>query len=219
MTYLFDFDGTLVDSMPTFVAAMREVMEEHGVPCDDETLRTIVPLGYRGTVEYCQKNGLSLPIDEMTQKMGARMVAAYRDTIPAKAGIPTLLRALRATGASLNILTASPHVMLDPALSRLGIAELFDHVWSCEDFGTTKSDPTIYVRAAEAMGAAVGEVWFVDDNIHALATAKAAGMRTCGVYDEASSADVDAIRAFADGYAESADALRSVLMEGTDAGV
>ena len=31
MTYLFDFDGTLVDSMPTYVSVMKNILDENGI--------------------------------------------------------------------------------------------------------------------------------------------------------------------------------------------
>ena len=210
-TCLFDFDGTLVDSMPTFVSVMKEVMREYGASYDDATIKTIVPLGYQGTVEYCRQNGIDLPIDAMTRRMGELMITAYRDHIPAKANVIPLLEVLHEAGVSLNILTASPHMMLDPALRRLGVLELFDHVWSCEDFATTKSDPEIYRRAAEKMGVDVRDVWFFDDNIHALSTAKQVGMHPCGVFDAASAEDEAAIRALAELYLSDAGELLSLL--------
>jgi beta-phosphoglucomutase-like phosphatase (HAD superfamily) len=65
---------------------------------------------------------------------------------------------------------------------------LFDNVWSCDDFDTTKADPDIYVRAAQRLGVSVEDVIFLDDNLNAIKTAKRAGMQVFGVYD-ASSAD------------------------------
>ncbi len=58
---------------------------------------------------------------------------------------------LKAQGYSLNVLTASPHRMLDACLKRNGIYNLFDNVWSCDDFSTTKSDVQIYHMAAERL--------------------------------------------------------------------
>lgn len=211
--YLFDFDGTLVDSMPTFVSVMEQVMTEFGVPYDQETLRTIVPLGYRGTVEYYEKQGLQLPIENMTRRMGELMVGAYRDWIPAKDAVIPTIQALHARGVRLAILTASPHIMLDPALMRLGIFDLFERVWSCEDFETTKSDPAIYHRAAEALGVDVSEVLFFDDNVNALATAQRAGMSVCGVYDPSSAEEETEIRSFADRYIHSFSELSETADE------
>ena len=78
--------------------------------------------------------------------------------------------------------------------------DLFDNVWSCEDFNTTKSDVKIYSMAAEKLGREVREVTFVDDNINAVATAKAAGMTAVGIFDKSSEECIEEFKAMADGY-------------------
>ena len=37
-TYLFDFDGTLVDSMPAFVSVMLRILDENNIKYEDDTL-------------------------------------------------------------------------------------------------------------------------------------------------------------------------------------
>ena len=128
------------------------------------------------------------------------MMDAYFHTIPVKSHVPAVLRALKAQGASLNVLTASPHVTLDACLKRLGMWELFDNVWSCDDFNTTKADSQIYVRAAKMLNRSVEAVLFLDDNLNADQTAKAAGMQVCGVYDESSKDYVAQMKAANDYY-------------------
>ena len=107
---------------------------------------------------------------------------------------------LKKQGASLNVLTASPHITLDPCLKRLGIYDLFDNVWSCDDFNTTKADPEIYIKAAEKIGKNIGDILFLDDNYNADKTAKLAGMKVCGVYDDSSADYVDDIKRITDYY-------------------
>jgi HAD superfamily hydrolase (TIGR01509 family) len=128
------------------------------------------------------------------------MLEAYFHTIPAKKNVPDVLRELKKRGASLNVLTASPHITLDACLKRLGLWELFDNIWSCDDFNTTKADPGIYVRAAEKLNTTVENVLFLDDNLNADLTAKAAGMQVCGVYDESSNDYVEQMKAATDYY-------------------
>ena len=199
-TYLFDFDGTLVDSMPTYAAMMLGILDEYRVPHTPDIIKTTTPLGYRGTAELFHRMGLPLPVEEIMDIMTTRAVEAYTFHVPAKAHVPDVLRALRAQGDSLNVLTASPHAMLDPCLKRLGLYDLFDHVWSCDDFGTTKADPQIYLQAAREIGRPVCEVTFLDDNPGADKTAKAAGMRVIGVYDDSSAEYEAEMRAVCDGY-------------------
>ena len=128
------------------------------------------------------------------------MLDAYFYTIPTKPYVEDALRALKAHGASLNILTASPHITLDACLKRLGMWELFENVWSCDDFDTTKADPQIYVKVAERLGTSVENVLFLDDNINADMTAKSAGMQVCGVYDDSSGDYVEQMKAATDYY-------------------
>lgn len=51
-TYLFDFDGTLVDSMPTYISAMLRILDENGITYGDDIIKIITPLGVNGTAEY-----------------------------------------------------------------------------------------------------------------------------------------------------------------------
>ena len=119
----------------------------------------------------------------------------YRDEIPFKdASVPAYLNRLKKEGHTVCVLTASPHKMVDPCLKRLGVYDLFDFVWSCDDFNTSKADPAIYHMAAERMGVPVERVLFLDDNYNADKTAAAAGMTVCGVYDDSSAAFVDEIK-------------------------
>ncbi|MBR5224364.1 MAG: HAD family phosphatase [Clostridia bacterium] len=199
-TFLFDFDGTLVDSMPVYADMMLGILDEFGVAHEESVIKTITPLGYRGAAKHFISLGLDMPEDDLVRLMHERAVQAYSTRVAAKPFVPEALRALHARGDSLSVLTASPHAMLDPCLKRLGLYDLFDHVWSCEDFSMTKSEPEIYVKAAQRLEKPVSDVWFLDDNPGADAAAKAAGMRVCGVYDDSSSEYEQEMRRICDAY-------------------
>lgn len=199
--YLFDFDGTLVDSMPTYVAAMLRILDENGIAYGEDIVKIITPLGLEGAANYYINDlGVSMSKERLIALMKEYMLDAYLHTIPAKENVPEVLKALKEQGASLNVLTASPHLTLDACLKRLELFDLFDHVWSCEDFNTTKADPQIYVKAAQKMNTTVENVLFLDDNLNADLTAKSAGMQVCGVYDPSSADYVEEIKAATDCY-------------------
>ena len=185
-TYLFDFDGTLVDSMPIWSSVMKKILDETNTPYGSDIIKTITPLGAVGTAKYFIELGSPLSIDEILAKMSANLTKEYTENVPAKEGVVETLRKLKARGDSVSVLTASPHTSLDPCLKRLEIFDLFDFVWSCDDFGTGKADPNIYRMAAERLGKTVDEVIFIDDNLGADKTAKSAGMTVYGIYDESS---------------------------------
>ena len=199
-TYLFDFDGTLVDSMPAYISVMLRILEENNIKYESNIVKTITPLGYKGAAEYFKKMGISLSVEEMIEIMGKYAYNEYLNNIPAKENVVSTLEKLKEKGADLNVLTASPHIVLDPCLKRLGIYDLFTNVWSCDDFSTTKADPSIYEKVAEKLGQKVEDVLFLDDNYDADKTAKSAGMSVCGVFDESSAEYADDIKSVADYY-------------------
>lgn len=199
-TYIFDFDGTLVDSMPSFGAVMLRILDEHNIKYEKDILKIITPLGYAGTAQYYIKLGLALPQEKILSLMHEYLLEAYSNHICTKTNVISTLKKLKKRGCHLNVLTASPHAMLDICLKRNGIYDLFENVWSCDDFNTTKSDPEIYKMAAKRLHCSTDEILFLDDNFNANKTAKSAGMKTCGVYDDSSIEYVNDIKAITDYY-------------------
>ena len=151
-------------------------------------------------LNFINNLGLKMRKDELISLMGKYMLDAYIHTIPAKPNVISVLKELKRRGVSLNVLTASPHITLDACLKRLGMWELFDNIWSCDDFNTTKADPQIYIKAAERMQTSVENVLFLDDNLNADLTAKSAGMQVCGVYDDSSKDYIQQIKSATDFY-------------------
>ena len=198
--YLFDFDGTLVDSMPTFIEAFMRIMKKFEIDIPKDIVKTITPLGYKGAAEHLRTLGIPLSTEELLSDVNDFATSAYHEKIVLKAHVKETLEALRARGDRLHVLTASPHSVLDACLERNGVLSLFENVWSCEDFGTTKADPHIYRMAAERIGVPVSDVIFLDDNLDADQTAKSAGMRVYGVFDESSREFAEDIRAITDRY-------------------
>ena len=200
-TYLFDFDGTLVDSMPSFISGVLKELDKYNCKYNDDIIKIITPLGFAGTADYFIKAfGLDTNTEELVQAFKANMENDYFYNIPAKSNVIRVLKELKENGASLNVLTASPHVTLDACLKRLGMFDLFDNVWSCDDFSTTKADPEIYRSVAEKLGVRVGDVLFLDDNLNADITAKSAGMKVCGVFDESSADYIEQMKSACDYY-------------------
>ncbi|MBQ4631347.1 MAG: HAD family hydrolase [Clostridia bacterium] len=194
-TYLFDFDGTLVDSMPSYISVMLRILDENNIKYGKDVIKIITPLGYAGTAKYFrEKLGLKLSEKEILSLMNKYAYEEYALRIPAKKNVVQTLKKLKDMGASLNVLTASPHSVLDVCLKRIGIYDLFTNVWSCDDFSTTKADVEIYNSSAVKIGKPIDEILFLDDNFNAVKTAVQSGIKVCGVYDASSHEYTDEIK-------------------------
>ena len=69
-TDLFDFDGTLVDSMPTFKKVMLRILDENNISYGDDIVKIITPLGLKGTAEYFISLGLNKSVEEIRDITG-----------------------------------------------------------------------------------------------------------------------------------------------------
>lgn len=198
--YLFDFDGTLVDSMPAFASVVLRTLDEFNMSYPENVVEIINPMDTAAKTAYFL--GLGVPA-EFPNALGRHLYEEYTLTVPAKSDVTETLRELRRRGHSLHILTAGPHLTLDPCLKRLGLWELFDNIWSCDDIGADKSDPETFRKVAGLLSQPISEVIFLDDSPKATRTAKAAGMTVYGVYDDSSAAYEDEMRALCDKYIRS----------------
>ena len=199
--FIFDLDGTLVDSMPIGVGIVVDFLEKRGVSLPSEMIKTLTPLGYKGVAAYYSENlGIPMTAAEIYAEFQRETIKAYGELVPLKKGVKETLEALKQKGFRLCVLTASPNNLTDLCLKRLQIFHLFEKVWSIDDFNLTKADKGIYLAAAKRLGVEISDCVMVDDHLGVLKVAKAAGMATVGVYDEYSADFQEEIRAIADDY-------------------
>ncbi|MBR6793188.1 MAG: HAD family phosphatase [Clostridia bacterium] len=198
--YLFDFDGTLVDSMPTWAGMHIRALEDAGITVPENFVETITPLGNYRASEYTVSLGLDISLEDYLERLSKALYHEYTTHIVLKPHVKEILTKLKSEGIAVHVLTASPHLYVDPCLQRLGVYDLFEKVWTIDDFGMTKAQTEIYQEAANRLEAAIENCTMVDDNYTAIATAQKAGMQTLAVYDASSAASEEALSKLADRY-------------------
>jgi len=188
---IFDLDGTLVNSMPRYTAGMYAVLDRRNITYEPDLIKILTPLGYTKTAEYYRERfGLTESVEDLVREMGEILVYEYSNNIKLKPGVGDYLHKLKNEGAALYVLTASPHLVTDICLQKNGVFDLFDKVWSVEDYGLSKSGTELFYKVAEAIGCNTGDVEFFDDNLTALENCTKAGMKSYAVYDGQSKEDV-----------------------------
>ena len=199
--YIFDLDGTLVDSMPVGIGIVLGYLDEKGIAYPDDIVTTLTPLGYKGSAKYIAEHLADADtVERVYEYFKQQTLRAYGETIPLKPRVKETLEALKAKGYRLNVLTASPQLLTDICMKRLQIYDLFENVWSIDAFGMTKADEGIYLEAAKRLGVEPCQCIMADDNLNVLKTAKRVGMGTVGVYDDSSKDVADEMRQVADKY-------------------
>ena len=206
---IFDFDGTLADSMSSWAAVNRQLCRDFGI--DDEKATELIiitlPLPEKEDAEVFQKAGVKLTIDEIIMRKRVFMREAYLNRIPFKPGALEYLTRLHDRGARLAICSSTQGELLEAALTRLGVRGWIEHIWSATDLNSSKSDIALYERITRELGCPPERVRYYDDSIHAITAAKAAGFVTVGVYDAASDSRQEELRATAKYYVNRLDEL------------
>lgn len=192
LIYIFDLDGTLVDSMPYFSRGILSIADDAGIKYTDELIKILTPLGYVGGAEYYIQNyGLNESVDSICERVRNRLLPEYQNNIPLKPGVKKYLERIHASGGKLFVLTASPYIMAEASLRNNGVAHLFEKIWSVEDFKLTKSDTRLFFKVAETLGCQPDDIHYFDDSLIACGNAKKAGYDVYAVYDSQSDEEIE----------------------------
>lgn len=175
-------DDTVIDSHLRYEHGILVPLDRAGIAYDAAAvIAKINPLGYAGTAAYFSSLGVSGTMEEIGAAMFEGLAGFYAEEVTAASGATDYLRKLHKEGVRCFLLTASPHVLIDLCMQRLGLAELFEEMWSTDDFGFTKTQPALYRAIVQKLGCAPEEICFYDDGVAAIRTARSAGWHTCGV--------------------------------------
>ena len=176
-TFLFDLDGTLIDSIDLILRSYRHTMRVHrGVaPPDEEWLRG---LGTPTAVQFRSFSDDLVEIEAMVATYRTYTRAHHDDLVREYPGVPEAVRAIKAAGASLGVVTSKIRSGAERGLLVGGYGGLFDVIVAADDVERTKPDPQPVHRALERLGATPETAVFVGDATYDLIAGRAAGVKT-----------------------------------------
>jgi pyrophosphatase PpaX len=179
-TVLFDFDGTLVDSVRLILDSYHHTLSVHGLPprSDADWLRGL------GTPLRAQFAEWATTPDELEG-----LVATYRDhnlrhhdaLVSLYPGVLDMVRAVRAAGLRTGLVTSKNREGTHRGLRVVGLEGTMDVVVSADDVENHKPHPAPVLRALEFLGDQPADVVFVGDSIHDMHSGRAAGVAIAAV--------------------------------------
>ena len=182
--WLFDFDGTLVDSMGMWQEVDEAILARHGVTVPDGFSDMLVPLSEQETAQCFLDHGCSGTVESIMQEINELADHKYATSIELKPGARALLDELKRRGVKMALVTAATLPRILPCLDRNGLSGYFNLILNCDAVGLPKSDPEIYRAALRYLGGTVEDAVFFEDNVTALSTAASIGIATVGIYDD-----------------------------------
>ena len=202
--FIFDLDGTLLDSLWVWSEVDEVFLSRRGLPILPDYAQSIAHLGFADAARYTiDRFGLDETPEQLMQEWYDLARAAYRDRVPLKPHAEEFLRKLCAQGVHTSAATSSEPELVLPCLDRLGITGLFDNITTIHEVNCDKSSPDIYLLAAERMDIAPTQCAVFEDILRGIQSAKSAGFYTVAVEEPASALDQIEIEHTADRYIRS----------------
>lgn len=197
---IFDFDGTLADSMHVWTDIDWKFCEEYGLGIPSDFRDSIVGLGFEGTAEYfINELGVTLTVQECIDEFNRLALDSYRTEVLLKPGVKEYLDLLDARGIPFGIASSLSRELLEISLEANGVGGRFAAISLCDEHNTHKSEGTIYCIAAQAMGVDPAKCLVFEDIVPAIASAQRIGACAVGVIDEGNEAqDTPKVLASAD---------------------
>ena len=205
--FLFDMDGTLIDSNGIWKNVDRAFLARRGLPYThayyEGVAHTIFPLAAKFTKEFCH-------LPESCEEIMAEWMELAQDMyahVSVKPGVRAYLKQCRAEGRRMAVVTSSVPEHCYTALEKLDLEKYFDNITFAQQLGLEKKKPQVWLEAAKQNGVRPEDCTIFDDSLAACRGARDAKMRVVGVYDTFFAQDEREMRGFCDVYIKSFEEL------------
>ncbi len=176
--YLFDIDGTLLDSAGDILASVRAVFARRGRPLPpDGELRRHIGRHLMATFLEAFPNYSRQQFEELIEDYRRAYHERNHQSTRVYEGVAEALAALEGKKATA---TTKSTAGTRKVLELFGLAQYFDHVQGTDGF-PAKPEPDVVLRAIEALGAAPEDCLLVGDSPVDIEAGRRAGVRTCAV--------------------------------------
>lgn len=173
--YIFDLDGTLVDTMPLHFRAWQAELALHGCPFPESLFYAYGGVPARGVVERLNERfGLAMNSQAVAESKERRYVDLLCHVQPVK---PVLDFMLGKHGqAKLAVATGSVREVADKTLASINLGQYFHAVVSADECKRGKPAPDVFLIAAARLGLSPEDCLVFEDAQPGIEAAKAAGM-------------------------------------------
>ncbi|WFE39547.1 HAD family phosphatase [Micromonospora sp. WMMD998] len=178
--YLFDCDGTIVDSMPVHHRAWNAALAEWDCELPEDLFyawggRPVVDI----VVDLNERHGLAMPVDTVTR----RREELFQRLLPGVTAVPEVLAHIEDAHGRVPfaVVSGSTRESVTASLTALGLLDRFETLVCAEDCARPKPDPEGYLLAARRLGVDPAGCLVFEDTDLGVEAATAAGMASVRV--------------------------------------
>ena len=181
---IFDFDGTLFDSMHVWKGIKYNFFESIDIKLTKEDEEAFKGLFLRELFHLAiERFNLKYTYEELLEKLFVYIKSRYLAETEPKNDIIEFLEKLKSKGVKMGIATATGEMALVAVLEKYGMLHYFSPIYSTYTVGASKTEPKVYDVVLEELGTEKETTWVFEDALYAAKTAKANGYNVVGIYD------------------------------------
>lgn len=178
---IFDWDGTLMDSIPHIVHCIRLASDDMGLEVrSDEHIKGIIGLGLKEAIDALYPGNSADFHQELADRYREHYLPPGPSPTPLFEGARETVNALSEAGYLLAVATGKGRGGLDKVLGETGLGPLF-HATRTSDTTRSKPDPLMLNQILEELEVPVSEALMIGDTEWDLVMAANAGMDSLGV--------------------------------------
>jgi HAD superfamily hydrolase (TIGR01509 family) len=179
---VFDLDGLMFNTEELYQQVGSELLRRRGHTLTQDLLDQMMGRPSRVALQIMiDTHRLAATVDELIAETDALFPEILRTQLAPMPGLVELLAALEARGIPKGIATSSRRSFVERVLGRFDYQRRFDPILTSEDIVHGKPHPEIYLRAAQRLGVAPGEMLVLEDSENGCRAAVAAGAITVAV--------------------------------------
>ena len=178
--YLFDCDGTIVDSMPLHYIAWKKALGEWNCEFDEKLFYAWGGMPIAEIIATLnEKRGLNMPVEEVAH----RKESLYYEMLPRLTAIPEVVEHIDAQRGRIPfaVVSGSTRESVTASLDALKLLDRFDAMVCAGEYVKGKPDPEAFLLAAAKLGVAPKDCLVFEDTEMGIQAATAAGMASVKV--------------------------------------
>ena len=182
---IFDFDGTLFDSMHVWKGVKFKFFDAIGLELSDEDKKSFEGIFLREALVLAKERfNIAQTHEELYNLFFGYIRQQYLENTEPKNDIIEFLEKLKSKGVKMGIATATGEFALEAVLIKYGMRDYFSEIYSTYTVGADKTEPKVYDVVLEKLGTPKETTWVFEDALYAAKTAKANGYNLVGIFDE-----------------------------------